>query len=43
MNDPTTKKWCSFVALHNVHNVRWIISTPNVDVDVYVVHQWKEW
>jgi len=22
MNGPTTRKWCSFVALHDVHDVR---------------------
>ena len=34
MNGPTTRKWCTFVALHNDHDVRWTLSTPTVDVDV---------
>jgi len=43
MNDPTTRKGCKFVALHTFHDVHWILSTPTDDVDVNVVHQWKEW
>jgi len=30
MNGPTTRKWCSFAALHNVHDVRWILSTTTL-------------